>query len=158
MLEGEGVIRDDQIMELIYTFKRTSALFYQIVKEQLKDFDLTVTQGQVVGIIKRHGPQSLVDLSKKLDTSTSSLSGVVDRLERLDLVHRVRDQIDRRVVWIHLSEKCNEMIKKFPETQVEYLKIHMEELTEEDLDHLIQQLQKFRVVLEKSLERKDDKV
>ncbi|MBV8526695.1 MAG: MarR family transcriptional regulator [Candidatus Dormibacteraeota bacterium] len=57
---------------------------------------LTVPQISVIAMLFDSGPQSLRELSGSLGLSHSTVSGIVDRLERRGLVRRDTDETDRR--------------------------------------------------------------
>lgn len=144
------MVSDEQILELLTSLRRCMIAYRRIVQEKLKGYNLTISQAKLLWVLKEEGPQSLVELSKKLETATSSISGIVDRLERMEYVCRQRDQRDRRVVWIGLTEKCREMLKDFPVTQAQYLQKHMTNMSAEDVRVLTEMLQKFTQILEEN--------
>ena len=49
------------------------------------------------------GPKRMSELAELARTSQASLTGVVDRLEALDLVERIRSSEDRRVVEVAIT-------------------------------------------------------
>ena len=60
------------------------------------------------------GSISLSQLSKKVSLSPSMITGVIDQLESGDLVKRVRNSTDRRVILIELTEKGKDTLKNAP--------------------------------------------
>lgn len=65
---------------------------------------LTPQQAQLLGALTR-GPTGMTELSAALNLERSSLSGLVDRVERRGLVVRVRDDTDRRAYRAALTER-----------------------------------------------------
>lgn len=57
---------------------------------------------------EQHGC-SMVDLSRVLFTDKSNVTGIVDRLERLNLVTRTSDPRDRRVILITLTPEGQQL-------------------------------------------------
>lgn len=51
-----------------------------------------------------HGPMRMTELAEHLGTATASVTGMVDRLEERGLVERVRDESDRRVVHVAITD------------------------------------------------------
>ncbi|MFC6332207.1 MarR family winged helix-turn-helix transcriptional regulator [Paenibacillus septentrionalis] len=45
------------------------------------------------------------DLIQYLNTTPAAITTILDRMERNELITRERDERDRRVVWIHVTEK-----------------------------------------------------
>jgi len=64
--------------------------------------DLTPQQAQLLCLLT-DGPIGMAELAKVLRLEKSSLSGLVDRVERRELVRRVRDESDRRACWVELT-------------------------------------------------------
>ena len=64
--------------------------------------EITLTQVQVLRAL-RDGPQTLGRLGAANDLSPTSVTRVVDRLERRGLVIRRRESEDRRLVWVHIE-------------------------------------------------------
>jgi DNA-binding MarR family transcriptional regulator len=59
------------------------------------------------------GPLSMTELGRVLGAGGPTITGVVDRLERMGLVERRRDEEDRRVVQLHLTDLGRERHKGF---------------------------------------------
>jgi len=64
--------------------------------------ELTLTQVQVLRTL-RDGPQMLGKLGQANGLSATSVTRIVDRLERRGLVSRRRESEDRRLVQVHLE-------------------------------------------------------
>ena len=70
---------------------------------------ITPTQGMLIGILGRSGKMKVSEISRKMGLNNSTVSGIIDRLERQGIVERVRSEEDKRVVYIKLSRKTDEM-------------------------------------------------
>ena len=67
--------------------------------------DLTGPQIHVVVVLALAGaPMPMAELAHRIAASAPTMTGIVDRLERQGLVTRLRDDQDRRVVHIALTE------------------------------------------------------
>ncbi len=78
--------------------------------------NLTVLNIQVLTyIFFNDRPPKMRDIAEAIGLSLPSVSTIVDRLEELDLVTRVPDKLDRRVVQAHLTPKGRGIIQ----TQIE---------------------------------------
>src|SRR6267142_1579344 len=92
----------DQVVETIlylYTESR------RITKELARRADLTGPQLTVVKLLEQIGDLSLSELSERIRAQNSTVTGIIDRMEREGLVRRERSTTDRRVVHIRLSDK-----------------------------------------------------
>jgi len=82
----------------------------QVEKEGL----ITLPQFDVlVQLSRRSEGMSFVELSRKLLVTSGNLTGIIDRLEREELVAREPDSADRRVVRIRLTAKGHEIVGRF---------------------------------------------
>lgn len=66
--------------------------------------DLTASQFAVLEALYHIGSMTQGEVSSKVLKSTSNLTTVIDNLERDGLVRRERDEKDRRVIHVHLTE------------------------------------------------------
>jgi|GEM_PF-979639 len=74
------------------------------IHSYFKEFDFTPPQGMMVGMLMHHGKMKISDLSKKMGLSNSTVSSLVDRMEKGGHVERVRSNEDRRVVYVQMSQ------------------------------------------------------
>ncbi|WP_368490914.1 MarR family winged helix-turn-helix transcriptional regulator [Clostridium sp. BJN0013] len=99
MTEGnKGILIVAKMKSILFSFKKN-------MSNKFNPFNLTGTQGMLIGILHRHGQMKISDLSEKMGLSNSTVSGIVDRLEKQGLVKRIRSKTDRRVVYISVTEK-----------------------------------------------------
>jgi len=78
---------------------------FQYTKKILEDKGLGVTPGQLIvlyALYKKDG-ESITELSRRCFLDNSTLTGLIDRLERLHLVSRVDVPGDRRAFSIFLT-------------------------------------------------------
>lgn len=83
------------------------------IKNEFKETSLTVPQIMVIKAVSRNKRLKVSEISKEINLVNSTVSGIIDRLEKHDIVKRVRCQEDRRIVYIELSEKGYEIIKDY---------------------------------------------
>ena len=76
------------------------------------EMNLTGPQGMMMGILSHDGEMKISDLSEKIGLSNSTVSGIVDRLEKQGLVERTRSNEDRRVVYVNISAEFKKNSKK----------------------------------------------
>ena len=73
---------------------------------------LTISQFGVLEALHHKGPLCQKDIAAKILKSTGNITLVIDNLEKLGLVKRVRDSEDRRYLTVHLTETGTELIAK----------------------------------------------
>lgn len=67
--------------------------------------NLTEGQLSVLELLKQHQPMKPSDLLGYLETTPAAITTLLDRMERGGLVVRNRDESDRRIVWVTMTEK-----------------------------------------------------
>ncbi|HXG50470.1 MAG TPA: MarR family transcriptional regulator [candidate division Zixibacteria bacterium] len=86
-------------------FLRFSLLSHKKLESDLEKLDLTPPQFYVLATIGYAGGLPFGEIGAKMMVTVSNLTGIVDRLEEKKLVARKRDERDRRVVHVVLTEK-----------------------------------------------------
>ena len=76
----------------------------------LDDYDITPAQFEALQIIINHDEVTISELSSKLYQAPSTITDLVDRMEAKELVQRVRDCKDRRIVRITALEKGHKIL------------------------------------------------
>lgn len=107
---------------------------------------LTAPQGMIVGLLGKRGRMKMSEISEKMGLSNSTVSGIIDRLEQRDIVKRVRSEEDRRVVYVFLSDKAEEIFKDFSKKTNENFESMMKNASLEDIekiDEALNILQRF---------------
>lgn len=96
-----------ELIQLAKLLREASALFSSISKKELDTGDVTWQQVLILEQIEK-GPKTMGDISKAVDLSYSTTSGLINRLEQENLVRRFRDKSDRRIVWVSLTDRVFE--------------------------------------------------
>lgn len=75
-------------------------------------FNLTYPQSIVLTILQSDGPMPISALAEAAGSANSTISGVVDRLEKMDLVERIRSDTDRRVIYVATTQNFKDQYTK----------------------------------------------
>ncbi len=102
MRDEELLAAADNILADLQTVWRA---LRRTVEKDIKESGLTVPQVNVLDALAENDGLSLKDLSQRVSLSHSTVSGIVDRLERQGFVQRKPDVHDRRFTKIYLSEQ-----------------------------------------------------
>ncbi len=109
----------DQTLEaIIYLYTEGR----RITKEFARRANLTGPQLTVIKMLEQIGDLSLTELSEKIRAQNSTVTGIIDRMEREDLVVRERSVEDRRVVHIRLTPKGAQLAREIPVEPMEILR------------------------------------
>lgn len=84
---------------------RTARSMKRVLDAKLVDSKITSTQYIVLQCLWDEDGLPLSELGHRLYFDNPTITGVVDRMEKLDLVARNRDTADRRVVRVYLGKE-----------------------------------------------------
>ncbi|GGG11671.1 MarR family winged helix-turn-helix transcriptional regulator [Paenibacillus aceti] len=98
--------------------------FARLLGKIVKDFQthmednlapsLTTSQLSVLEVMSQQELQSLKpsDLIPFLSTTPAAVTMLLDRMERGELIRRDRDETDRRIVWVSITDKGKEELER----------------------------------------------
>ena len=128
--------------------EEVAALMPMIARRILLGFfqsiDITQTQVFTIITIAEGAPIRLSELSHKLNISAPTVTGIVDRLEKLDYVERIPDRTDRRVIHVDLTPKGRALAKKFKSTITSKWKELLARLPEQEQEQYAAILRKIQ--------------
>ena len=108
------VTRSIAISEIMQSLRRIFKAIQDYSQEVSKKIGITGPQLWALKTISTNGSLSPGELSKKMYLHPSTITGVVDRLEKKGYVVRDRGQEDRRIVKVQLTLKGRKLVKKAP--------------------------------------------
>jgi DNA-binding MarR family transcriptional regulator len=100
--------------EAILSIARTAALREHAGAEALKPFDLTITQYNVLRILRGAGDAGLCrnEVGERLVTQVPDVTRLLDRMETGGLINRRRNGEDRRFVATYITDKGLKLLEK----------------------------------------------
>jgi DNA-binding MarR family transcriptional regulator len=114
--EGKTTRNDGTIADIEKDLRYISGIIKQKGREILSNYTITPPQFIALQWLFEEGDMTIGELSNKMFLACSTTTDLVDRMEKNQLVVRVKDPKDRRVVRIHLLEEgeriIDEVIKK----------------------------------------------
>lgn len=140
----------DRVLEAIlylYTESR------RLTKELARRADLTGPQLTVVKMLEQIGDLSLSELSERIRAQNSTVTGIIDRMERENLVTRERSKEDRRVVYIRLTTKGRRLAEEIPIEPWEIFRTALETLSAAEVRDLVRILGKVARRVEQTVRR-----
>ena len=137
------VTRSVAISEIMQSLRRIFKAIQDYSQEVSKEFGITGPQLWALKTISTNGSLSPGELSKKMYLHPSTITGVVDRLEKKGYVARDRGQEDRRVVKVQLTPKGRKLVKKAPNPIQGKMVYGLRKLEKEKLDSIYDALQKL---------------
>lgn len=137
--------------DIVESFRAVKKAFYQLLNQQAEQFGITGIQFYALKILFKEPQIGVTDLAEKMRLGNSTVSGVVDRLVKAELVERHRSAADRRSVTLSLTEKGKEVHDQTDVKYTEILSIILK-MNEDDISHMLDTHQKIIQSLEKARE------
>ncbi len=111
--------------------------------------ELTVPQSAVMQAVVRHDGISLKDLSREVSLAHSTVSGIVDRLEKRGMIERRADAADGRVTRIHPTAAVRKFVREqIPALSRGPLQEALQRARTEERDGLVAAVRRLRELLE----------
>ncbi|WP_018924634.1 MarR family transcriptional regulator [Salsuginibacillus kocurii] len=127
----------DEIFRVLSSFKEVNKSLFHILQDEAGKLGITGLQVLVLKVLVDKPHLTLAELAEQLHSSTSTMSGVVDRLVKNGYVRRERSESDRRSLMLSLTqagiEKEAETYQKIITTLAEKLR----DVPEEELEVLL---------------------
>ena len=99
-----GTRAELRTLDTFIKLTRCTNSLYARLSERNSVGDLTYSQFAVLEALYHLGAMTQGEISAKVLKSGSNMTTVIDNLERDGLVRRERDEKDRRVIHVHLTE------------------------------------------------------
>ena len=139
-------------IKIFRSLKRVGHMLKSSMIQHFNEMNLTGPQGMMMGILSHDGEMKISDLSEKIGLSNSTVSGIIDRLEKQGLVERTRSIEDRRVVYVNISDA----FKKNSKTKFHKLEKTFEDIMEKATDEEILAILKGLDTLEKLMDKQSN--
>jgi DNA-binding MarR family transcriptional regulator len=82
------------------------------LRKETEQLGVTTSQATLLWLVKRSPGLSLAELAAEEGISPPALSGHIDRLERAELIERVRSSEDRRRVGLRLTNEGERLLRR----------------------------------------------
>lgn len=117
-------------------------------REILSEFDITPPQFNALLELDSNDNLTIGELSQKMYLACSTVTDLLDRMERNELVVRVKDEKDRRVVRIRVLEKGRLVIEGVLNNRRKYIAKNLDGLTDEMIDSVYEVMKMLNETME----------
>ncbi len=118
--------------------------------------ELSTNQQLVLTLISKNQSLTVRKIAETINVSMSAVSQMISKMEQMQLVKRMTDPHDRRLVQIQLSEKGKQLIKRMEKTRHEIITNYLSKMNLHDLRVLSEKMKKLRDVIWMEGERRTD--
>lgn len=145
----------EQQKELDACIDRLEEVVQQMIRRVHAELDhhlvqgLTGSQFFVMNRLYRRGRMMVSEVAEEMGVSLSAVTALVDRLHRAGFVERVRDENDRRVVWLAVTPRGEEVLLSCQGARRKVLKRYFGQLSLDNLKYLIGIYEKLIAILQR---------
>lgn len=147
-----SVDREQHTREIIHSIRRIVQAGEHYSKELEKTFGVSTPQLACIQVLREQGPLPLSKIAKQIMVNSSTVTGIIDRLEKKDLVARIRDPRDRRMITIELTNRGNRLAENAPPLIPHGITQGLKSLPEEDFNKVVFGLHKLASLLDSAAE------
>ena len=124
----------------------------RISERILKQYNIEINsaQGRIMFVLWQNDGISIKELAKKTHLKKSTLTSMLDRLEKMGYIRRQRSKKDRRKILIKRTEKDRTMEKEYVEVSEEITRLYYNGFSksqivdfEKDLERILNNLVEF---------------
>jgi DNA-binding MarR family transcriptional regulator len=140
--------QNDPFREIIYLMRKLMQAGALYSKQLNKKFNVSAPQVATLRVLLHEGAMPPSQIARQIMVNSSTLTGVIDRLEQKGLVSRLRNDPDRRIIRVQLTEAGRVLAEKVPPPiQVKILK-GMRKLEEQQRDQIIESLRRLSAMVD----------
>ncbi|MFD1426392.1 MarR family winged helix-turn-helix transcriptional regulator [Kroppenstedtia sanguinis] len=139
-MDNQAGLSKELVAEIECLLREISTVVKRKGREILNEFPITPPQFTALLLLNDEGDMTIGDLSQKMYLACSTMTDLVDRMEKNELVDRIRDNRDRRVVRIQLLQKGKEIIQDVMEARRSYLSQVLSGFSEEEVREMTKHL------------------
>ncbi len=136
--------------EAILNIMRTNDQIQNRFGRLFREYELTSSQYNVLRILRGEGkPMPCQEIADRMIQVVPAMTGLLDRLEKQDLIKRERCTEDRRVVYVELTDSATDLLKRMDRPVSELHKQMIGHLKQTELKDLSRLLEKARLSFQK---------
>ena len=124
--------------EVFVNVVRTAEALNRRYAEFLKSYNLTVAQYNVLRILRGAGSEALIcrEIGERMISYDPDVTKLLDRLEAAGFVSRERQQADRRVIIVKISQEGAQLLQQIDEPLSDFVKNLLGHLNKQQLKTL----------------------
>ncbi|MDY6861843.1 MAG: MarR family transcriptional regulator [Thermodesulfobacteriota bacterium] len=123
--------------EIIFSIRRLMQAGELYTKELNKRYQVSAPQLNCLLALYENGPLSPSQIARYIMVKSSTVTGIVDRLEQKRLVTRLRKSLDRRVITIELTESGKKLAENAPPPIQQKIIDGLKKLSEAETEEII---------------------
>ncbi len=132
---------------IVYFISKTKKKMVKFIEKKLYEkelFNLVPSYGNILTVLYDHnGTLSMKEIGSLLGKEKSTITAIVDKLEKLGYVSKIKSEKDRRTTYVCLTEMGKDIEKKFEEISFDVQSTAYNNFTQEEKREFLRLLKKM---------------
>lgn len=132
---------------IVYFISKTKKKMVKFIEKKLNEkelYNLVPSYGNILTVLYDHnGTLSMKEIGKLLGKEKSTITAIVDKLEKLGYVDKIKSEKDRRTTFVCLTEMGKNIEKKFEEISCDVHSTAYKNFTKEEKNEFLRLLKKM---------------
>lgn len=138
----------DLVKEIVYQIRRLIQARELYTKELSKNYSVTAAQLNCLLALHEEGPLSPSQIGRIIMVKSSTVTGIIDRLEQKGLVERLRNSPDRRIITVQLTESGKKLADNAPPPIQQKILDGLDSLPHSDIKRILDSLRLLTQMLD----------
>ena len=144
MNEEEKIQLDEKLsLKLFVVLTRALDAVRKSIEKEIRTYGLNPTEFAVLELLYNKGEQSAQKIGEKVLIASSSITYVVDKLEKKDLILRTPCPEDRRIIHVSITDEGRKMMDEIFPIHTQGVQRILEGLDTKEKEEMISQLKKL---------------
>jgi DNA-binding MarR family transcriptional regulator len=130
----------NMVKEIIYQIRRLVQARELYTKELEKKYTVTAAQLNCLLALHEYGPLPPSQIARVIMVKSSTVTGIIDRLETKGLAERLRNSPDRRIVTVQLTEAGKKLAGNAPPPIQQKILDGLDSLPDQDIKQILDTL------------------
>lgn len=156
-------LNPQELLDLINRYERVQFAVHKksqlLVKDLIKQeagVELTADQHSVLRYINREKRCTSSQLSDIFLVNKSAITAIINRLVTRRFIKRERDELDRRVVYLTLTEEGFRLFSQCEKKAHEFVGSMIKQFEEEEIGRFLTTYEKLNTILEETISQKKE--
>ena len=135
--------RDEASLRALTILLRASSSVSSMLKKDMQSYGLNPTEFTVMEVLYNKGAQPIQVIGNKVLLASSSITYVIDQLEKKTYVERKVNENDRRITLVSLTSSGQEFMEKVFPQHSEIIQELFGDLSQSEIENLSESLKKI---------------
>ncbi len=138
--------------EIATLIRKINAGINQQMREIFKHGPLTPPQMMIVFMLAKEKRLKISEISKKMSLANSTVSGILDRLEKQEYIERIRSVEDKRIVYVQATSQLKKLHDEHHRVITTFLADLVADISEEEVTSILKGLNTLKELVQENEE------